>query len=67
MADNQLPLSESFLIGVGGMFMALVGGCLSCALKSRCTRISFCGIAIERDVIPPADLQNAQVQMERQT
>ena len=44
-------MSEVFLTFVitttSGIFLALLGVCY----KSRCTRIQFCGVSIERDAV----------------
>lgn len=53
--------SEGFLLSAAAMIGACCAGFLTCILKSRCTRISFCGISIERDVIPASELNNVQV------
>lgn len=53
--------SEGFLLSAAAMVVACCAGMLTCILKSRCTRISCCGISIERDVIPAAELNNVQV------
>jgi len=53
--------SEGFLLSAAAMVGACFAGMLTCILKSRCTRISCCGISIERDVIPAAELNNVQV------
>ena len=50
MSEFALPVSESFLIGVLGMLAGLCGGCLTCLLRSRCSKIKFCGIECERNV-----------------
>ncbi len=53
--------SEGFLLSAAAMVVACCAGMLTCILKSRCTRISCCGISIERDVIPASELNNVQV------
>jgi len=53
--------SEGFLLSAAAMVCACCAGMLTCILKSRCTRISCCGISIERDVIPASELNNVQV------
>lgn len=58
---SELPLSEGFLLTVFGMFIGCFSGALACILKSRCTRISCCGVSIERNVIPPNELRNVTV------
>ena len=44
-------MSEVFLTFVittaSGLFLAMLGVCY----KSRCTRINFCGVSIERDAV----------------
>jgi hypothetical protein len=64
---SELPLSEGFLLTVFGMFIGCFSGALACILKSRCTRISCCGVSIERNVIPPNDLQNVSVDIPTST
>lgn len=47
---SELPVSESFLIGCVGVFAGLCGGFLTFLLRSRCSKIKFCGIECERVV-----------------
>ena len=58
---STLPVSEGFIIAMFGGFGALVSGILVCCLRSRCTSIKFCGVECQRDVIPPDQLDAAQV------
>lgn len=67
MSEYQLPLSEGFLLTVAGMFIGCFSGVLACILKSRCTRISCCGVSIERSVIPPSELRNVSVDLPNST
>ena len=60
---SELPISEGFLLSAGAMIITCVGGILTCILKSRCTKIKFCGIELERDVIPSANLSSVQVDL----
>ena len=63
-SSATMPVSEGLILSVGAMLMGCIAGVLTCVLKSRCTKISFCGISCERDVIPPTDLENVQVSMD---
>jgi hypothetical protein len=47
---NRMPLSEVFLTGlyVGGF--GFLGGLIALCYKSKCKKISCCGIVIDRDV-----------------
>ena len=58
-----LPVSEGFILALFGGFVGFVGGILTCALKSRCSRIKCCCVECERDVLPPADLNTATIEM----
>jgi hypothetical protein len=58
---SELPLSEGFLLTVFGMFIGCFSGALACILKSRCTKITCGCFTIERNVIPPNDLQNVSI------
>ena len=49
--------NSEFLLIVIGAVSAICGGCFAFILKSRCTRISCCGVVIDRDVLP-ANLVN---------
>ena len=60
---SELPVSEGFLLTIAGMFIGCFSGMLACILKSRCTRISCCGVSIERSVIPPNELRNVTVDL----
>ncbi len=54
MSDNSFPISDStFLLSTFGIIATCFSGFLAFILKSRCTRISCCGLVIDRDVIPP--------------
>ena len=61
MSEVGLPISEGALLSGLAMFFAGCAGCLTCILKSRCRRVAFCGIVLERDVIPATELQNVQI------
>lgn len=60
---SDLIVSEGFMIAIFGGFSALIAGVLSCALKSRCTRIKCCGVECERNVIPASELNNVHVEI----
>jgi hypothetical protein len=47
---NRMPLSEVFLTGlyVGGF--GFLGGLIALCYKSKCKKISCCGLVIDRDV-----------------
>lgn len=63
MSESQLPVSEGFLLSAAAMMVGVIAGCLSCILKSRCSSIKCCGVELQRDVIPAAELNNVQVEM----
>lgn len=44
--------NSEFILIIIAAIGATCAGCLAFVLKSRCTRISCCGIIIDRDVIP---------------
>ena len=54
-------LDDTFILALVG----IIGGgsvyCLTFILKSRCRVINCCCLSCERDVIPPADLNNIQI------
>ncbi len=53
--------SEGLIITIMGTLSGLViSGCM-CILKSRCTRIKFCGVEMDRDVLEASDFQMAQI------
>ena len=60
---SSLPVSEGFLLSAVAMMVGVFAGCLSCILKSRCSSIKCCCIELQRDVIPAADLNAVQVEM----
>ena len=55
--DNQ-----AFILTFTGIIAACCAGFLTFILKSRCTSISCCGCKIERQVIPPEQLNQVQLQ-----
>jgi hypothetical protein len=57
----ELPVSESFLLGLFAGFAACVAGILSCALKSRCTKIKLCCFECDREVLKGDDLKNIKI------
>ena len=56
--DDTFILSLVGLLGGGGLYL------LSFFLKIRCRLISCCCLKCERDVIPPADLNNIVITSE---
>jgi hypothetical protein len=46
-----MPLSETFLISLTATGSATFLVCLRWAYRSKCSRVSCCGLLIERDVI----------------
>ena len=58
-----LPVSEGFILALFGGFVGFVGGILTCALKSRCSRIKCCCLECDREVLPPKDLNSVNVEM----
>jgi len=46
-----MPLSETFLISLVTTASASFLVCVRWAYRSKCTRVSCCGLLIERDVI----------------
>ena len=63
MSENnlELPVSESFLLGLFAGLSACVAGVLSCALKSRCTKIKLFCCEFDRDVLTGDDLKNIKI------
>lgn len=53
--DDTFILTLVGIIGGGGVYL------LTFCLKSRCRTVNCCCIKCERDVIPPADLNNVQI------
>ncbi len=53
--DDTFIIALVGIIGGGGIY------CLTFILKSRCRVINCCCLSCERDVIPPADLNNIQI------
>ena len=53
--DDIFILNLIGIIGGGGIY------CLTFILKSRCRNINCCCISCERDVLPPADLNNVSI------
>jgi len=45
-----MPLSETFLISLTATGSATILVCLRWAYRSKCSRVSCCGLLIERDV-----------------
>lgn len=58
---NELPVSEGFLLSAGAMLVGMIGGCLTCILRSRCSSIKCCGIELTREVIPPSELNTVNI------
>jgi len=61
--DNSLPVSESFLLGIFAGGGACIAGILSCALKSRCSKIKIACIECDRQVLTGDDLRNVEVNL----
>ena len=55
---THFPFSEGFIIAIFGGVTALIAGILTCALKSRCSRIKCGCVECDRIVIPVNDLNN---------
>ena len=53
--DDTFILSLVGIVGGGGIYL------LTFMLKSRCRVINCCCVSCERDVIPPADLNNVSI------
>lgn len=62
---SELPVSETFLIGCVGALAGLCGAFFTCILRSRCSRIKFCGVECERVVTdtpqPPIEVRAVNV------
>ena len=52
---GELPIREGFMIAILVGVGSLIAGILTCALKSRCTKIKCCCIECDRDVLPNPD------------
>lgn len=57
-----MPLSEVFLTGlyVGGF--GFLGGIVALCYKSKCKKISCCGIVVERDIDAEEHIDEIQLQ-----
>ena len=62
-SSENMPISEGFLLSAGAMFFGMCAACLTCILKSRCKKISVCGVSCERDVIPASELDSVNVDL----
>jgi len=60
---NSMPVSESFILAIVGVFSGFCGAFLSFLLKSRCSKIKMCCVECERNVIDPKDLEVANVKI----
>lgn len=60
---SELPVwfDDTFILALVGLCGGGIGYLLVFCLKSRCHIIECCCIKCERDVIPPADLQNVTI------
>ncbi len=52
MEETWIQKHESFVISMLASGSAILGIVLAYCIKSRCTRIKFCGVEIERTPIP---------------
>ena len=50
--DDFIQKNETFILTCVASFSALVGVLLSYCIRSRCTKISCCGLICDRDPIP---------------
>ena len=60
---NGMPVSESFILAIIGVFSGFCGAFLSFLLKSRCSKIKMCCLECERNVIDAKDLEVANVKV----
>ena len=61
--ETDLPVSESFILALVGVFSGIAGAFLSFLLKSRCAKIKCCCIECERNVLEAKDLEVADVKI----
>ncbi len=61
--SEQMVVSESFIITCVGIFCAALGGILTCALRSRCTKIKCFCIECDRQVISEAQLSRTTLEI----
>lgn len=62
--ESILPVSESFILAIVGVFSGIAGAFLSFLLKSRCAKIKCCCVECERNVIDAKDLEIADVKIQ---
>jgi hypothetical protein len=60
-----MPLSEVFLTMVVTSGFAFLGGMLAVCYKSKCVRISCCGLVIDRDVTGEEKLDEEELSHRR--
>ena len=53
--------NSAFLLTAFGLLGGAIAMCLSCVLKSRCSRIKACCVECDRDVVSEAELRNVEV------
>ena len=53
--------NSTFIITFFGLVSASCSGCLVCILRSRCNKISFCGVTIERTVLSEEAMTNQNI------
>ena len=59
---EELPVSEGLILAVLGALVGMYGAFLTCILRSRCTRINFCGLGCDRELPaePPQAIEIAR-------
>ena len=53
--------NSAFLITMTGIVIGAMGMCLTCILRSRCSKIKVCGIECDREVISEGNLGAVEV------
>ena len=64
-ASEFVQTNSAFLLTTFGLCGAALAACLTCALKSRCSKIKCCGFECDRQVISEGELANASVELGR--
>ena len=62
--NNQMVVSESFIIALVGIGSACMGGFLTFLLRSRCRTIKCCGVECEREVLSPTSFANTNIEIQ---
>ena len=61
--SEDMIVSESFIIACIGIACGALGGVLTCALRSRCSKIKCCCIECDRQVLTAAEMRNTNIEI----